>query len=387
MDPKNPIDAVTHRDPYPYYEHLLSAPALQYDDCLQAWIASRAAIVSEVFSSTACRVRPKNQPVPASLAGLPAGEIFGELIRMNDGAKHDRPKLALERALGSVAGAHVIARTQSIARQTVSSLADTQALSTWIFDTPLSVTADLLGFADDERAAVVSWTREFVACFSPSAATEQIAAGSEAASLLRSRMQSLLQSTPRQNGSLLARVREQAEAVGWSDSAAIIANLVGTLTQTCEATAGLIGNAIVAIAVQPHLLDEVRRHSDGWAQLVHETSRCDPPVQNTRRFVVENMSIDGIIVQPGSAILLVLAAANRDPNANLRPREFLLQRPNRCVFTFSRGAHSCPGENLARSIAATALAVLFESLPSSWFLQLTWSWRPSANVRVPVFRA
>jgi cytochrome P450 len=98
------------------------------------------------------------------------------------------------------------------------------------------------------------------------------------------------------------------------------------------------------------------------------------------------MSIDGIILQPDSALLLVLAAANRDPNANARPQEFLLQRPNRCVFTFSRGTHSCPGENLARAIAATALGALFESLPSGWLSNLAWSWRRSANVRVPVFR-
>jgi cytochrome P450 len=148
----------------------------------------------------------------------------------------------------------------------------------------------------------------------------------------------------------------------------------------------LIGNAIVSIAARPYLLDEVRRSVDGWAQLVHETSRYEPPVQNTRRFVVESLSIDGIILQPDSALLLVLAAANRDPDANARPQEFLLQRPNRCVFTFSRGAHSCPGENLARAIAATALGALFESQPSGWLSHLAWSWRPSANVRVPVFR-
>jgi cytochrome P450 len=262
---------------------------------------------------------------------------------------------------------------------------DMPALSAWIFDIPLIVVADLLGFADDEGAMVASWTREFVACLSPASTTEQLATASAAASLLRSRMQSLLLSTPLQSGSLLAQVRAEAEALGWADAVAIIANLVGTLTQTCEATAGLIGNAIVALARQSHLLDEVRRSADGWAQLVHETSRCDPPVQNTRRFVVDRTNIAGIGLEPDSAVLLVLAAANRDPNANPRPQEFLLHRPDRCVFTFSSGVHSCPGEALARGIAAAALAALFESLPPHWLSQLTWSWRPSANVRVPIF--
>jgi cytochrome P450 len=261
------------------------------------------------------------------------------------------------------------------------------ALSAWLFDAPLAIIADLLGFADHEAALVAAWTRALAACFSPLSTAQQLSAGSEAASVLGSKMHSLLRSTPARSDTLVARVRAAADAAGWCDANAIVANLIGTLTQTCEATAGLIGNSIVALATLPPLIGEVRRDTYGWAQLVHETSRWDPPVQNTRRFVVESTSIAGVGLEPNSAILLVLAAANRDPRANPRPQEFLLRRPDRCVFTFSRGAHSCPGESLARNIAAAALATLFAGVPDGWVSQLAWSWRPSANIRVPVFQS
>ena len=306
---------------------------------------------------------------------------------MNDGARHDLPKLALERALGSLPLTEVAARARYLARQSVPAAGDTRALSTWMLNTPITVVADLLGFADDAQPTVATWTREFVACLSPLSTSEQLAAASAAASLLRSRMQSLLQSTQPQSGSLLAQVRTQAEAVGWGDGTAIIANLVGLLSQTYDATSGLIGNAIVALATHPCLIDEVRVRADGWDQLVYETSRYDPPVQNTRRYIVERTCLAEVDLEPGSAVLLVLAAANRDPRANPSPQEFRLNRPNRCVFTFSRGAHACPGEALARTIAAAALAVLFEALPNGWLRQLAWSWRPSANGRLPVFQS
>jgi cytochrome P450 len=102
--------------------------------------------------------------------------------------------------------------------------------------------------------------------------------------------------------------------------------------------------------------------------------------------VVERTRIAGIELEPGSTILLVLAAANRDPSANSCPHEFRLDRPDRCVFSFSRGAHACPGETLAQGIAAAALPVLFETLGSNWLGRLTWVRRPSANGRLPVFQ-
>jgi cytochrome P450 len=385
MEPKNPIDAVTHRDPYPYYERLLAGPPLHFDDGLGLWVAARAAVVSEVLASPACHVRPTAEPVPAAISGLTAGVIFSHLIRMNDGVRHDGPKRALERALAALPAADVDLRARRIARLGVPTMADSRTMSTWMFDTPVSVVAHLLGFAEEEWSMVAAWTREFVACMSTLSTPEQLATASTAASLLQSRMQCLLQAASPHSGSLLEQVRAHAHAEGWADGTAIVANLVGLLSQTCEATAGLIGNAIVALATHSRLIDDVHRRADGWAQLVHETSRYDSPVQNTRRFVVERTRIAGIELEPGSTVLLVLAAANRDPSANSCPQEFRLDRPARCVFSFSHGAHACPGEALARGIAAVALAVLFETLGSDWLGRLTWFRRPSANGRLPVF--
>ena len=47
MNPTNPIAAVTHRDPYPYYSTLVDGPPLAFDASLGLWVASRAASVSK----------------------------------------------------------------------------------------------------------------------------------------------------------------------------------------------------------------------------------------------------------------------------------------------------------------------------------------------------
>ena len=53
------------------------------------WVASGAQLVEEVLSHPALRVRPLAEPVPAAIAGGSAGEVFGALVRMNDGARHN----------------------------------------------------------------------------------------------------------------------------------------------------------------------------------------------------------------------------------------------------------------------------------------------------------
>ncbi|MEO5772245.1 MAG: cytochrome P450 [Burkholderiaceae bacterium] len=72
--------------------------------------------------------------------------------------------------------------------------------------------------------------------------------------------------------------------------------------------------------------DEVRASAQGWDALVQETSRYDSPAQYTRRFVATQTRIAGVDLEPGTVLLLVLAAANRDPRANSQPQEFMLER-------------------------------------------------------------
>ncbi|HMA00306.1 MAG TPA: cytochrome P450 [Steroidobacteraceae bacterium] len=304
---------------------------------------------------------------------------------MNDGSRHDQPKLALERALAAIPTSEVEVRARHAATRAVLPSLEPAALNAWVFNTPIAAVSNLLGFSGDEQSAIVEWTRQFVACLSPLSTPEQLSTAGAAAALLRSRMHALLDSIDPDSDNLISSVRDQAASVGWVDTASIVANLIGVLSQTYEATAGLIANAIVALARQPTLLGDVRVLTDGWGQLVHETSRYDSPVQNTRRFVVEPTTISGVELVPGAVVLLVLAAANRDPHANPDPERFRLERPDRCVFSFSRGAHACPGEAVARTVAAAALSALFDAVPDDALATLAWTYKPSTNGRLPIF--
>ena len=387
MNTINAVSAATHPAPYAYYAGLVSGPPLIFDRELGLWVAARATVVTEVLENPHCRVRPETEQVPRALAGLAIGDIFSELVRMNDGEKHARPKIALRQALAIVDPA----RIDACARNAVRKLNDTydlrsaQSFSSWAHSLPVYIVASLLGFEDAALPKIDAWMAAFVAGLSPLSAGEQIAQGTEAAQALLKSFAALAMQEGGGQGSLIGLVHQEAKTVGWHNSAAILANAIGLLSQTYDATAGLIGNSIVALLTQPGLEEAVRQEPSAISALVQEASRFDPPVQNTRRFVAQSTSIAGIDLAAGDTVLLSLAAASRDPQANARPDEFLLERSDRRVFSFGHGAHACPGQDLAMSIAVAGINALLQTGVALRGRAIRWRYRPSLNGRIPVF--
>jgi cytochrome P450 len=388
MYPANPVAAACHDNPYPYYSDLLKGPALVFDEQLKLWVASRTAVIHEVLGNPHCLVRPSAEPVPSAIAGSSAGAIFAHLVRMNEGnTAHARPRFALQQAFGSVDLAGVGINTRQLAEALAGThgLPESFALTPWMFDLPTYVVANLLGFDQAELPQLAAWMADFVRCLSPLSTDEQLTAASAAARELLLRFRRLVQAATTHESSLLGRIRAEAALAGWENMDGILANLIGLLSQTHEAAAGLIGNCIVALLTQPQLQEGLRGDPRLLDAMVQEVARFDSPVQNTRRFVAHPTTIAGVSLEAGETILLLLAAAGRDEQSNRQPNEFLLERADRRWFGFGHGRHACPGQSLAFAIAAAAIDSILAMPISLSTEQIGWSYRPSANARLPVF--
>jgi cytochrome P450 len=321
---------------------------LEWDAGRAVWIATGPALVEEVLGHPALRVRPLAEPVPAAIAGGSAGEVFAALVRMNEGERHAAPKLALQRALAAMAHTGLAQeRARAVAARL---LAQARPIGDWVFEAPVSTIASLLGFSEAQLPAVAQWMADFVACLSPLSSAAQIGQAHAASLRLLAAMRELLDAAPQ--GSLAAAVAQEAAGAGWRNDHAILANLVGLLSQTYEATAGLLGNSLVAL--------QQGAPADDANVLVAQVMESDPPILNTRRFAAERCTVGGVTVEQGQAILVMLGAAKRG---------------------FGHGRHACPGQQLASQIAAGCL----EALRSKPLPQLSWSYRASVNARLPEF--
>jgi cytochrome P450 len=83
---------------------------------------------------------------------------------------------------------------------------------------------------------------------------------------------------------------------------------------------------------------------------VDEVLRWESPVKGDFRLSKVPANVGGVDVPAGSTLMVVNAAANRDPRHFEEPAEFQVDRRNaREHLSFGHGVHVCPGAPLARA--------------------------------------
>jgi cytochrome P450 len=132
-----------------------------------------------------------------------------------------------------------------------------------------------------------------------------------------------------------------------------------------ETTVNLIANAILAMLHDPSQWAALSVDPQRVSVVVEETLRYDPPVQLMGRIAADDMTIGEVAVPKGDVMMLLLAAAHRDPSAFERPDEFEPDRANIRHLGFGRGPHFCLGAPLARLEAAVALSKVTARFPQA----------------------
>jgi len=182
--------------------------------------------------------------------------------------------------------------------------------------------------------------------------------------------------------SLLVGLLWEARRAGCDEAEVIVANAIGFLSQAYEAAAGLIGDTVVALAYHRSVREQVAADPRLLPLVIEEVLRYDPPGQNTRRYLAQQGQVAGQAMQEGDGILVLLAAANRDPELNPHPERFDIHSKDRRMLTFGAGPHACPGSTLAALIAQAGVGQVLASGADLAQLAATVAYRPSAAVRM-----
>ncbi|MFP1153271.1 cytochrome P450 [Mycobacterium sherrisii] len=132
-----------------------------------------------------------------------------------------------------------------------------------------------------------------------------------------------------------------------------------------ETTVNLIGNAILAMLRRPSQWAALAADPTRVPAVLEETLRYDPPVQMVGRIALSDMMIGDATVPEGDVMMLLLAAAHRDPAEFERPDVFDPDRGPLRHLGFGRGIHYCLGAPLARLEAGIALSELTARFPAA----------------------
>jgi cytochrome P450 len=131
-----------------------------------------------------------------------------------------------------------------------------------------------------------------------------------------------------------------------------------------ETTGRLIGWMGSTLARHPEQRAELVADPSLIPGAVEEVLRLEPPGASIARYVTKPVEYYGQVVPAGSAMLLLLGAANRDPERYEDPDRFDIRRKRGVHLTFNIGTHYCLGSALARLEGRIALEELLRRWPS-----------------------
>lgn len=123
-----------------------------------------------------------------------------------------------------------------------------------------------------------------------------------------------------------------------------------------------IANALYLLLSDPEVMERVRAdRGKPLAALVEESLRLLNVVQFRHRFCMQDTRIGDVEIKKGEMIILVHAAANRDPDKYTCPHEVDLdRRAPTDHLALSKGTRSCVGAQLARVEMREAISALLD---------------------------
>ncbi|WP_019926147.1 cytochrome P450 [Nocardia sp. BMG111209] len=130
-----------------------------------------------------------------------------------------------------------------------------------------------------------------------------------------------------------------------------------------ETTGRLFGWMGKVLAEHPDQLREIAGDRSLIPGAIEELLRYEPPGPHVARYVTEDITLHGQTVPAGSALLLMLASADRDERKFEDPDRFDIHRRAGGHLSFGRGAHFCLGAPLARMEGRIALEEVLKRFP------------------------
>jgi beta-dihydromenaquinone-9 omega-hydroxylase len=133
---------------------------------------------------------------------------------------------------------------------------------------------------------------------------------------------------------------------------------------------------LLTLAQQPDIYARLREHPELIPAAIEEQLRLVAPVQGFYRTATRDYTVGANTIPAGAKVLLLFAAANRDPRHYHDPDTFDLDRNPTDHLAFGGGVHYCLGVPLTRLEGARVFSQL---LPRIEAIRLDGEYRYLAN--------
>ena len=389
----NPARKDLRADPHPYYRELRERDPIHRSRAADGWVLSRYRDVAAVLGDRRYSADERNLRRWAAMmrrrehAGLPDpyAEERASMLRL-DAPDHTRLRSLVGKAFTPRAIERMRERIAGLVGELLGRFSPGEPMELIAdFASPLPVTiiAEMLGVPAEDHARFRHWSDEAIRTLGEGGIEDHRRA--EAAMVeLGEYLMAVADERRRAPREDLLTGLVQAEEQGDHLRDGELATLcVLLLVAGNETTTKLVANSTVALLRNPGQLDLLRREPKRIAGAVDELLRYDGPVQLTSRMVLEDGELEGRPLRRGQQLVLMLAAANRDPEQFAAPDRLDVTRENVRHLAFGQGAHFCLGAQLARLETTLALEGLLARFPGLAFGDAPIVWGDNTVLRGP----
>lgn len=372
------VEPALREDPFPTYEQIRAAGPMSGEGPFRVTCSHEVA--SAILRSDAFGVPAANAHFPeplhsaflATMTDYDVGPVDPPSLLAIDAPDHTRLRRLVARDFTARRVARMTEEVEATTRRLLDEMAGTSGeidlVEHFAARLPVAVIADLLGVPADDRGQLLGWGNEAAKQLDGGLGYREFRRTARAVTEMHQWVQAHLDRLRERPGDdLLSALLQNIEAMPAEDRPAEAElRMIGLLVLGAgfETTVNLIGNAV---ALLDHHPDQKQRCLDDpglWGNAVEEVLRFDSPVQFTGRTAVAPATVAGVDIQPGTTVLLVLGATNRDPEVFTDPHTFDVGRAGADAhLAFSLGAHFCLGAQLARLETRIALRELYRRFP------------------------
>jgi cytochrome P450 len=381
-------------NPYPLYHRLRCEAPFHWDFALCGWFLTRYADVRAALADP--RLTTKNfafdvSQLPPDLQDrlTPFGRVIKREVLYNDALEHDRLRRPLNRAFNPAAFERLRPGMEALAHELLAKAERRQSMDVVSDYSELLadyLIGELLGLPKANRAEFIEWcdrVRKFTTARRMGHETLVRAKGAVKAFQLVCTYVRAMIAARRDNfvDDVIGRAFavEANEAPPTEDE--VLANCVFFLLAGARNMSASIANAVVTLLRHPDQFARLREHPQWINTAVEELLRYETPVQVAIRGVTEKTELAGRSVGPNQLLVLLLGAANRDPEQFADPdRLDLTRHPNRHV-SFGLGPHGCVGGWMARFGLAIAVGAILDQRTEFRLTSKKLQWNPATMRR------
>lgn len=132
-----------------------------------------------------------------------------------------------------------------------------------------------------------------------------------------------------------------------------------------ETTVHLISNAVITLLTHPEQFARLKANPELMDTAIEEILRYNGPIHGTKpAYATEDVTLHGVTIPKGAAVIPLTGAANFDPDFFDNPDQFDISRTPNQHLGFGKGIHYCLGAPLARMETKLALTTLFDRYPA-----------------------